>query len=83
MLTVMTAEAGLCRSTMEGGAESGFRHVKANDYKPRLLHFSGIKKYIVVHEVRKGNMMHVGQSTDCGWEVVIQLCSQHFVLSET
>jgi gelsolin len=38
-------------STMEGGAESGFRHVKANDYKPRLLHFSGIKKYIVVHEV--------------------------------
>lgn len=56
----MTAEAGLCCSTMEGGAESGFRHVKANDYKPRLLHFSGIKKYIVVHEVRKGNMVHVG-----------------------
>jgi len=36
---------------MEGGAESGFRHVKPEAYKPRLLHFSGIKQHITVKEV--------------------------------
>jgi len=36
---------------MEGGAETGFRHVKPTEYKPRLLHFSGAKKSIVVKEV--------------------------------
>jgi len=38
-------------SILEGGAETGFRHVKPEEYKPRLLHFSGAKKNIVVHEV--------------------------------
>ena len=36
---------------MEGGAESGFRHVKPESYKPRLLHFSGVKNNIAVREV--------------------------------
>lgn len=36
---------------MEGGADSGFRHVKPEEYKPRLLHFSGLKKNIEVAEV--------------------------------
>lgn len=36
---------------MEGGAESGFHHVEETQYKPRLLHFSGLKKHIVVKEV--------------------------------
>lgn len=38
-------------SIMEGGAESGFNHVKPDEYQPRLLHFSGLKKHIVVKEV--------------------------------
>jgi gelsolin len=38
-------------SIMEGGAETGFRHVKPTEYKPRLLHFSGAKKTVVVKEV--------------------------------
>ena len=38
-------------SIMEGGAESGFHYVKPDEYKPRLLHFSGLKKHIVVKEV--------------------------------
>lgn len=37
--------------TMEGGAESGFRHVEQKTYRPRLLHFSGLKKKITVKEV--------------------------------
>lgn len=36
---------------MEGGAESGFRHVKPEAYKPRLLHFSGLKQHITIKEV--------------------------------
>lgn len=36
---------------MEGGAESGFRHVTPETYKPRLLHFSGVKNNITVTEV--------------------------------
>ncbi|BFZ08113.1 hypothetical protein BsWGS_11152 [Bradybaena similaris] len=38
-------------TTMSGGAQSGFRHVQPEKYKPRLLHFSGLKKNIVVREV--------------------------------
>jgi gelsolin len=38
-------------SIMEGGAESGFRHVKPEEYRPRLLHFSGQKQHINVKEV--------------------------------
>lgn len=36
---------------MEGGAESGFRHVEPEKYRPRLLHFCGDKKNVVVMEV--------------------------------
>lgn len=36
---------------MEGGAESGFRHVTPEEYKPRLLHFSGTRKNIAIKEV--------------------------------
>lgn len=36
---------------MEGGADSGFNHVEPDKYEPRLLHFSGMKKNIVVREV--------------------------------
>lgn len=36
---------------MEGGADSGFRHVGPEAYTPRLLHFSGQRKNIVVKEV--------------------------------
>lgn len=38
-------------SILEGGAETGFRHVTPEQYKPRLLHFSGAKRNIVVQEV--------------------------------
>ena len=36
---------------LSGGAESGFRHVKPTEYKPRLLHFSGTRKAVEVREV--------------------------------
>ena len=32
-------------------AETGFRHVKPEEYRPRLLHFHGVKKNITVKEV--------------------------------
>jgi len=35
---------------MEGGIETGFHHVKPEEYKPRLLHFKG-KKNVRVTEV--------------------------------
>lgn len=39
-----------CR-ILKGGAESGFRHVKPQEYTPRLLHFHGDRKGIVVKEI--------------------------------
>merc|ERR1711976_621005 len=36
---------------MEGGAETGFNHVTPEEYRTRLLHFSGKRKNIVVKEV--------------------------------
>lgn len=36
---------------LEGGAETGFRQVKPQEYKPRLMHFSGDKRRIQVREV--------------------------------
>lgn len=38
-------------SILEGGAETGFNHVKPEEYKPRLLHFSGARRNVVVNEV--------------------------------
>jgi len=35
---------------LEGGVETGFHHVEAEHYRPRLLHLKG-KKHIRVHEV--------------------------------
>lgn len=37
---------------MEGGAETGFRHVEPVEYKPRLLQFNGKGRHITVKEVR-------------------------------
>ncbi|XP_041350061.1 gelsolin-like protein 2 isoform X2 [Gigantopelta aegis] len=36
---------------LEGGADSGFRHVKPEEYKPRLFHFHGDRKHVDVKEV--------------------------------
>lgn len=36
---------------MHGGAESGFRRVKPEQYKPRLFHFHGDKRGVMVKEV--------------------------------
>jgi gelsolin len=38
-------------SLLEGGADTGFRHVEAAKYTPRLLHFSGAGKNVVVTQV--------------------------------
>lgn len=35
---------------MHGGAESGFRRVKPEQYKPRLFHFHGDKRGVMVKE---------------------------------
>jgi len=36
---------------LDGGAETGFRHVKPEEYVPRLLHFHGDRKHVDVKEV--------------------------------
>jgi len=36
---------------LDGGVDSGFRHVKAKEYKPRLLHVTGFKKHVQVIQV--------------------------------
>lgn len=54
---VMDYESELFRSyfktieLLEGGADTGFRHVKPTEYRHRLLHFHGLKKNITVREV--------------------------------
>nr|WAQ15590.1 severin/fragmin [Halisarca dujardinii] len=35
---------------LEGGADTGFKHVKPTEYTPRLLHFHGEKKKIEIRE---------------------------------
>jgi len=37
---------------MKGGCSTGFRHVKPEEYKPRLLHFKGLRKNVDVIEVK-------------------------------
>lgn len=37
---------------LHGGVDSGFQHVKPEEYKPRLLHIKGTTKSIRVHEVK-------------------------------
>lgn len=36
---------------MEGGADTGFRHVTPTEYEARLLHFSGAKRSVSVRQV--------------------------------
>ncbi|XP_013406840.1 gelsolin-like protein 2 [Lingula anatina] len=36
---------------MEGGSDTGFRHVTPEQYRPRLLHFQGSKRVVEVREV--------------------------------
>ena len=36
---------------MSGGAETGFKHVEPKSYTPRLMHFHGDKKRIIIREV--------------------------------
>ncbi|XP_041346983.1 gelsolin-like protein 2 [Gigantopelta aegis] len=36
---------------LKGGADTGFRHVEPEKYKPRLLHFSGTRKHVLVKEI--------------------------------
>jgi len=38
-------------SILSGGVESGFRNVKPEEYKPRLLHISGYQKHVQVYQV--------------------------------
>lgn len=41
---------------MSGGADSGFRKVKPEEYKPRLLHVSRKRKIVSVNEVNLNNL---------------------------
>lgn len=43
---------------LEGGAETGFRHVEPVEYKPRLLQFNGKGRHITVKEVRGSIILH-------------------------
>ena len=36
---------------LKGGADTGFRHVKPEEYTPRLFHFCGTRKHVEVREV--------------------------------
>jgi len=37
----------------KGGADSGFNHVKPEEYTPRLFHFSGVKRNVEVKEIAR------------------------------
>jgi len=38
---------------MSGGIESGFKHVKPEEYKARLLHVKGVKDHVRVQQVKQ------------------------------
>ena len=38
---------------LKGGADTGFRQVKPEEYRPRLLHFRGDRKGVTVTEVAR------------------------------
>jgi len=40
-----------CCRLMEGGADSGFRHVEPEKYQSRLFHFCGEGKNVVMSQV--------------------------------
>jgi len=52
-MNVGRSGAGCCvkRRLLEGGAETGFHHVEPEKYTPRLMHFSGAGKKVVVNQV--------------------------------
>jgi len=56
---------------MEGGVDSGFRHVKPEEYKPRLLQLKGIKKVRVTEVDLSHKSLNEGDSfiLDCGLTV--------------
>lgn len=57
---------------LEGGVASGFRAVKAKEYKPRLLHVTGFKKHVQVYQVKlKAESLNNSDSfvLDCGLTV--------------
>jgi len=43
---------GVRRRLLEGGADTGFHHVEPEKYTPRLFHFSGVGKKVIVTQVR-------------------------------
>ena len=47
-----------CR-LMSGGADSGFNKVKPEEYTPRLFHFSGTGKNVVVTQVNQHNNINI------------------------
>ncbi|ESO91380.1 hypothetical protein LOTGIDRAFT_105757, partial [Lottia gigantea] len=49
--------------TMEGGAKTGFRHVTPEEYRTRLMHFSGTRRHITVREVPLNR--EIIKSSDC------------------
>eukprot|EP00158_Paraphelidium_tribonemae_P009307 Partr_v1_DN28827_c1_g1_i5_m33949 putative gelsolin len=56
----------------EGGVDSGFRQVKPEEYRPRLLHVKGNKTRVVVREVEKNHgSLNSGDVfvLDCGLKI--------------
>jgi len=45
---------------LEGGVDSGFNHVKPEEYKPRLLHLKGKKRVRVTQVELSGNSLNSG-----------------------
>jgi len=43
---------------LEGGADTGFHHVEPEKYTPRLMHFSGKGKKVVVTQVSCDFLSH-------------------------
>jgi len=46
--------------TMDGGIDSGFKHVKPDDYKPRLMHLKGKKAVRVTQVPLKSDSLNEG-----------------------
>jgi len=68
---------------MDGGVETGFRHVEPHKYRSRLLHLKGVMESVVVREVPlKAESLNSGDvfMIDAGLKIFHFNGSLHFQL---
>ncbi|XP_064604337.1 gelsolin-like protein 2 [Liolophura sinensis] len=76
---------------MEGGADSGFNHVKPEEYVPRLFHVKGTKSGVICKEIPKkkealssddvfildcGTIIYQWNGKNCNWNEKLKACQE-------